>query len=67
MVILATLWILSSALVGYFGRRRALGFWGVAAFSMLFSPIAGSLALIVCHTPPRPPQRRKVLRSEAAA
>jgi hypothetical protein len=42
---LLILWILASILVGYLGRKRAVGFWGVFFFSMIFSPVIGALAL----------------------
>jgi len=47
MVIGIALWLFASAVVAYFGRGRALGFWGVLIYSVLFSPIAGVFALVV--------------------
>jgi hypothetical protein len=52
MILLGALWVLASAAVGYFGRHRTLGYWGVLIYSIIFSPIAGALALIVFQTPP---------------
>lgn len=43
-------WLCTSFFVGYIGRHRALGFWGVFIFSLLFSPLVGVLALWVCRS-----------------
>jgi hypothetical protein len=40
-------WILLSLLVGFFGRNRRGGFWGLLFFSLLFTPIAGGLAVML--------------------
>jgi len=44
-------WVATSILVGFLGRRRALGFWGVFFYSVVFSPIGGALALVVGRSP----------------
>ena len=40
-------WILLSLLVGFFGRHGRAGFWGAFFFSLLFTPLAGALAVLV--------------------
>jgi len=44
------LWLSTSFVVGYLGRKRALGFWGVFIFSLLFSPAVGLVGLWVCRS-----------------
>ncbi|RKZ38577.1 MAG: hypothetical protein DRQ49_13895 [Gammaproteobacteria bacterium] len=34
-------------LVGLFGRKKKMGFWGYFFFSTIFSPILGTLVLII--------------------
>lgn len=41
------LWIVSSAAIGWFGRRRVVGFWGFFVLSLLISPILTGLFLLV--------------------
>lgn len=39
--------VLGSLIIGYFGRRKRLGFWGFFFASMLLTPLLGLLLLIV--------------------
>lgn len=67
MLVAITLWVLAGALVGYFGRHRALGFWGVFLFAVVFSPIIGALALLVFHSRGDRPVRRTVVKRAPVA
>jgi hypothetical protein len=44
--ILVAVYILLCLVVGFVGRQRAFGFWGFFFFSMLVTPVIGTLALI---------------------
>jgi len=50
MLYATLLWLSTSLVVGYIGRKRALGFWGVFLFSLAFSPAVGLLALLVARS-----------------
>jgi hypothetical protein len=39
--------IFLSLLIGYFGRHRKIGFWGMAFGSMLLTPLIGLIILLV--------------------
>jgi hypothetical protein len=41
------LWIATSAAVGWFGRKRVIGFWGFFVLSILLSPILTGLFLLL--------------------
>jgi hypothetical protein len=41
------LWIAASALVGWFGRKRVIGFWGFLVLSLIVSPVITGLFLLV--------------------
>ena len=47
MFAILTCSIVLSPIIGYFGRRRHLGFWGFTFGSLLFSPLMGLLVLLV--------------------
>ena len=42
-----TLSIALSLIIGYLGRRRRIGFWGMAFGSMLLTPLIGLIILLV--------------------
>jgi len=44
---LIILWIATSAAIGWFGRKRVIGFWGFFVLSLLVSPIITGLFLLV--------------------
>lgn len=67
MLLAIILWILSAALVGHFGRHRALGFWGVFLFSLVFSPIIGILGLLVFHSSAGRSSRRTIVKTAPLA
>ncbi|HEX3126522.1 MAG TPA: hypothetical protein VH394_04270 [Thermoanaerobaculia bacterium] len=52
---LAVLWVIGSAVVGYLGRHREFGFWGFFLASLLVSPVIVLVVLLVSKTadPPR--------------
>lgn len=41
------IWFFLSVVVGYSGRNRAFGFWGIFLASMFFSPILVMLVLLL--------------------
>ncbi|HVR98287.1 MAG TPA: hypothetical protein VMW27_16855 [Thermoanaerobaculia bacterium] len=47
MTLFALFWIGLSALAGYVGRDRMLGFWGFFFLSLLFSPILFLIVLFL--------------------
>lgn len=47
MLTLFTLSIFLSLIIGYLGRRRKIGFWGLTFGSMLLSPLIGFIILLV--------------------
>ena len=47
MFTLFTLSIAPSFVIGYLGRRRRIGFWGMAFGSMLLTPLIGFVILLV--------------------
>ena len=49
------LWVGASLLVGFLGRGRALGFWGVFLSSLVVSPLLGFVVLVA--TRPRRPRK----------
>lgn len=53
------LWIVTSAAIGWFGRKRVIGFWGFFVLSLLVSPIVTSLFLLVAA-----PGKRYVAETE---
>jgi hypothetical protein len=44
---LIILWIAASAAIGWFGRKRVIGFWGFFVLSLLVSPVITGLFLLV--------------------
>ena len=46
-VIFFILWVFLSALVGWLGRDRAIGFAGFFVLSLLFTPFVMALVLVV--------------------
>lgn len=46
MIILFALVLLSSMIIGYFGRYRKFGFWGYFFASLLLTPLLGLLLLV---------------------
>ena len=50
------IWILSSALIGYFGRFRAIGFFGFFLLALILSPVLMGIVLLV-SMPRRDPVR----------
>jgi hypothetical protein len=44
--LLVSVYVLLCLVVGFAGRQRAFGFWGFLFFSMLVTPVIGTLALI---------------------
>ena len=44
--LLVSVYVLLCLVVGFAGRQRAFGFWGFFFFSMLVTPVIGTLALI---------------------
>lgn len=47
MLTVFTLSLFLSLIIGYFGRRRKIGFWGMAFGSMLLTPLIGFIILLV--------------------
>jgi len=47
MLTLFALSIALSLIIGYLGRRRRIGFWGMAFGSMLLTPLIGVVILLV--------------------
>lgn len=45
--LLLIVYVAVSAIVGYIGRNRSVGFAGIFTFSLLISPIAMALVLII--------------------
>ncbi len=45
--LIQAVYLLSCFLVGLFGRKKKMGFWGYFFFSTIFSPIMGALVLII--------------------
>ncbi|WP_111977568.1 hypothetical protein [Algibacillus agarilyticus] len=43
-----------SLVIGYLGRKRSLGFWGLTFGSLLLTPLIGLLLLIVTNDVPQP-------------
>ena len=41
------LWIVVAALVGYLGRGRKAGFWGIFVLSILLTPMIGLIILLL--------------------
>jgi hypothetical protein len=39
--------ILASILIGYFGRHRRMGFWGMTFCSIVLTPLVGFIILVV--------------------
>jgi len=46
MIVLILLFLIASVFVGYVGRHSRLGFWGVLAASVLFTPLLVFVILI---------------------
>ena len=44
------LWIVLCLLVGFAGRRRALGFWGFFILSLVLSPVVMAVVLLLTQT-----------------
>lgn len=53
------LWFFTSAAIGWFGRKRVIGFWGFFVLSLLVSPIVTGLFLLVAA-----PGKRYVAETE---
>jgi hypothetical protein len=45
-LIIQVAYLLSSFLIGMFGRKKKMGFWGFFFFSIIFSPIMGLLVFV---------------------
>lgn len=45
--LLLIIYVVVSAIVGFFGRHRSVGFAGIFTFSLLVSPIIVALVLLV--------------------
>jgi hypothetical protein len=41
------LWVAASAVIGWFGRKRIIGFWGFFVISLLLSPVIVGLFLLI--------------------
>ncbi len=48
--------IFCSLLIGFFGRRKKLGFWGFFFASMLLTPVFGLLLLVIAAPAKQPAQ-----------
>lgn len=46
--------IFLSLIIGYLGRRRRIGFWGLTFGSLLLTPIVGLLLLLITDDVPQP-------------
>ena len=58
MLTLFPLYVLLSLIIGYFGRHRRLGFWGLTFGSILFTPLMGFIVLLVTDdVKPKPAER----------
>jgi len=44
--VLVSVYVLLCLVVGFMGRKRSFGFWGFFFFSLLVTPVIGTLALI---------------------
>ncbi|MCK5719827.1 MAG: hypothetical protein KAH84_07745 [Thiomargarita sp.] len=44
-IIIQLLYFLASFIIGIFGRKKKMGFWGLFFFSAIFSPIMGIVVL----------------------
>lgn len=53
------LWVVTSAAIGWFGRKRVIGFWGFFVLSLLVSPILTGLFLLLAA-----PGKRYVAETE---
>lgn len=60
MLVLILAWVITSILIGFFGRRYRFGFWGYFFGSVLLSPIVGLLMLIAAT--PTPEQKKSYRR-----
>lgn len=47
MLELIPLSVLASILIGYLGRHRRMGFWGMAFCSIVLTPLVGLIILMV--------------------
>ncbi|WDE02543.1 hypothetical protein [Thalassomonas actiniarum] len=47
-----------SLVIGYLGRRRRIGFWGLTFGSLLLTPIVGLILLLITDDVPQPEQYR---------
>lgn len=47
ILILGLSWLALSILVGAFGRRRTMGFWGYFFASIVLTPVIGLLLVLV--------------------
>ncbi|WP_281560641.1 hypothetical protein [Thalassomonas sp. RHCl1] len=45
-----------SLVIGYLGRRRRIGFWGLTFGSLLLTPIVGLILLLITDDVPQPEQ-----------
>ena len=46
--------IFLSLIIGYLGRKRRIGFWGLTFGSLLLTPIVGLLLLLITDDVPQP-------------
>jgi hypothetical protein len=44
----------ASLIIGYLGRKRRMGFWGLTFGSLLLTPIIGLILLLVTDDVPQP-------------
>lgn len=47
------IWITASILLGYLGRNRRLGSFGIFLISFFFSPVMGAIAILFTDPKPR--------------
>jgi len=46
--------LFASLIIGYLGRKRRMGFWGLTFGSLLLTPIIGLILLLVTEDVPQP-------------
>ena len=53
MITAFSLSIFLSLVIGYLGRRRRIGFWGLTFGSLLLTPIVGLILLLITDDVPK--------------
>lgn len=51
--------VLCSLGIGFFGRRKKLGFWGFFFASLMLTPVFGLLLLIIAGPGPAMPEQQR--------